>query len=381
MSGPDLTDAEVAAVVYVLRRGRLSLGPLGPRFEARFAEYVGARHAIAVSSGTAALHLAVLAARVGEGDYVITSPFSFVASANCILYERAVPIFVDVDPETGNLEPAAVAAMLDALARRDRDALPRRLREAGCQGAVRAVLPVHLFGRPVDMPSLLAAARRPGISVIEDACEAVGARWNGRHAGTFGETGCFGFYPNKQMTTGEGGVIVTDDDEIAERCRARRNQGRDAGGDGAAVELGYNYRLPEMACAIGLVQLQRIDELLEKRERVAGWYTERLAGADGIAGPPPAAAGARLSWFAYLVRFESPRRREEARARLGAAGIPSRVYFRTIPSEPYYAERFGYRPGDFPHAERLSETSLALPFSGVMTEKAVDRVCAALRGA
>lgn len=381
MSGPDLTKAEIAAAVRVLRSGRLSLGPNASAFEKQFADYVGGRHAVAVSSGTGALHLSIIAAGVREGDLVLTSPFSFVASANCILYERAVPIFVDVDPTTGVLDMARVERALDDLSGGGEEALPPRLRDSGRTRRVRAILPVHVFGRPVDMTSLMALARAHDLAVIEDACEALGAAWSGRHVGTFGDAGCFGFYPNKQITTAEGGMIVTNDDKTAELCRSLRNQGRDPVDQSLSIRLGYNYRLSEIACAVGRVQLARLEELRERRAQVARWYEKRLVGIKRLACPAPSQPGARLSWFAYVVRFDDPCVRNSAMERLAAAGIPSRVYFRTIPLQPLYVDRFGYRVGDFPNAERLSDTCLALPFSSVMQEPAVDRVCAAVRTA
>jgi len=381
MSSPDLTDAELAAVWDVLRCGQLSAGRNLVAFEKAFAEFVGARHAIAVSNGTAALHLSIIAAGVREADLVLTSPFSFVASANCILYERAIPIFVDVETTTGNLSLPMVEDVLNNLSSGGVDALPRALRSNDPRGRVKAVLPVHVFGRPVDMASLTAIAHARDIAVVEDACEALGAQWDGRQVGTFGTCGCFGFYPNKQMTTAEGGMIVTNEDSRADLCRSLRNQGRDAADQSVNNRLGYNYRLSEIACALGLVQLSRLEELHKKRAQVARWYEERLTAIEGVACPVGPSAGARLSWFVYVVRFDDARLRTAVVEGLAEVGIPSRCYFRTIPLQPFYVERFGYRPGDFPNAEHLSDTCLALPFSSVMSEAAVDRVCASLRQA
>jgi len=382
MSAPDLTEAEHNAVLEVLRGGTLSLGPRIREFERRFAEYVGVRHAVAVSSGTAALHLSVIASGIGEDDLVITSPFSFVASANCMLYERAVPVFVDVDRDTGNIDPALVAAAADDLARGGaggRRWLPRPLQGASA-GNLRAILPVHAFGQPADMTPIRSAAERHGLRVIEDGCEAVGAEYEGRRAGTLGDMSCFAFYPNKQMTTGEGGMIVTDDDRAAAVCASLRNQGRDVFDAWLSHDrLGYNYRLGEMSCALGLCQLARLDEMLARRSRVAGWYHERLRGVEGLRVPTPARSTSRMSWFVYVVRFESLADRTFAMKALAERGIPSRPYFTPIHLQPFYAERFGYRRGDFPVAEAVGDTSLALPFSSVMTEDQVDCVCAELR--
>ena len=246
---------------------------------------------------------------------------------------------------------------------------------------MKALLPVHVFGRPVDMTALMRLAGSHDLAVIEDACEAVGAEWSGRRVGAFGDAGCFGFYPNKQMTTGEGGMIVTDDGAKADLCRSLRNQGRDDAEQLVSYRLGYNYRLPEVSCAIGLVQLERLDELQKKRARVAGWYDARLAGVERIACPAAGSAGMRLSWFVYVVRFAAGDLRAAAAAALAAAGIPSRRYFHPIPLQPHFVARFGYVAGDFPNAEHLSDTCLALPFSSTMTESTVDCVCGVLREA
>ncbi|MCX7851893.1 MAG: DegT/DnrJ/EryC1/StrS family aminotransferase [Caldilineales bacterium] len=383
MSSPDLTDAERAAVAAVLTTPFLSIGPQIEAFERAFAAYVGTRHAVGVNSGTSGLHLAVIAAGVGEGDLVITTPFSFIASANCILYERGIPVFVDVDPVTGNLDPEqAIAAAEDlmtgsAAARRW---LPPALRESNARpGKLKAILPVHAYGQPADMDPLLTVARHYGLAVIEDACEAIGAEYRHRRAGTLGDAAVFAFYPNKQMTTGEGGMIVTERDDWADLFRSLRNQGRDVFDAWLNhTRLGYNYRLDEMSAALGLAQLQRIEELLSKRARVAAWYTERLADSEFFRPPTVTADTTRMSWFVYVVRVRPPLRRDEVIRRLAAAGIPSRPYFTPIHLQPFYRQRFGYAPGAFPVTEHLGEVSLALPFAGVMSEDQVDRVCTAL---
>lgn len=383
MSSPDLTEAERAAVAAVLATPFLSIGPQIEAFERAFAAYVGTRYAVGVNSGTSGLHLAVIAAGVGEGDLVITTPFSFIASANCILYERGIPVFVDVDPVTGNLDPEqAVAAVADLMAGSSaaRRWLPPALREGNTRlGALKAILPVHAYGQPAAMDPLVEVARRYGLAVIEDACEAIGAEYRQRRAGTLGDAAVFAFYPNKQMTTGEGGMIVTDRQDWADLFRSLRNQGRDVFDAWLNhTRLGYNYRLDEMSAALGLAQLQRIEELLAKRARVAAWYTERLAGSEFFQPPVLAADTTRMSWFVYVVRVRPPLSRAEVMRRLAAAGIPSRPYFTPIHLQPFYRQRFGYASGAFPVTEHLGEVSLALPFSGVMSEDQVDRVCAAL---
>jgi len=380
MSSPDLTEVEIDAVLQVLHSNRLSLGPRVQEFEARFAEYIGTRHAVAVSSGTAALHLSLIASGVGEGDLVITSPFSFVASANCVLYERATPIFVDVDPVTGNIDPTLVRAAVEDLSRgggRGRRWLPPSLRDTtSFEPKLKAILPVHAFGQPADMGSIADTAAARALVIIEDACEAVGAEYKGRRAGTFGNASCFAFYPNKQMTTAEGGMIVTDDERCASVCSSLRNQGRDVFDAWLThSRLGYNYRLNDLACALGIVQLSRLDEMLARRAKVAAWYGERLRGMDRVHTLPTVGTTSRMSWFVYVVRFDSPQDRTGTMKALADRGIPSRPYFTPIHLQPFYVERFGYKKGDFPVTEELGSTSLALPFSSVMTEDQVEAVC------
>jgi dTDP-4-amino-4,6-dideoxygalactose transaminase len=395
MSSPDLTAAEVAAVNQVLTTPHLSIGPQIEAFERAFAAYVGTRYAVGVNSGTSGLHLAVIAAGVGEGDLVITTPFSFVASANSILYERAVPVFVDVDPATGNIDPALVAEAAEAVDRR-LPAASRWLPPALTCCAkyfqpstfnlqplhLKAILPVHAFGQPADMDPILGVARRHNLCVVKDACEAIGAEYKGRKVGQWGDAAVFAFYPNKQITTGEGGMIVTDREDWADLFRSLRNQGRDVFNAWLShTRLGYNYRLDEMSATLGLVQLQRIEELLAKRDRVAEWYNEQLADLELVERPHIAPTTTRMSWFVYVVRIKPPAERNEVVRRLAEADIPSRPYFTPIHLQPFYRERFGYQRGDFPVTEYLGDVSLALPFSSVMTEEQVDLVCRQLRAA
>ena len=389
MSSPDLTAAEVAAVNEVLSTRWLSLGPRLEAFERAVAAYVGTAHAVAVNSGTSGLHLCAIAAGVGRGDLVITTPFSFVASANCILYEGGVPLFVDVDPRTGNIDPALVAGAAHDLVKNGPAAhrwLPPALQRSNVRTFERsnvvAILPVHAFGQPADMDPIAEAAREHGLAVVEDACEAIGATYKGRRAGTLGDAAVLAFYPNKQMTTGEGGLILTDREEWAGLFASLRNQGRDVFDAWLKhTRLGYNYRLDEMSAALGLVQVGRIEELLARRERVAGWYDEGLAGLELVERPFIAPTTTRMSWFVYVVRLRPPLDRDEVMRRLEAAGIPSRPYFSPIHLQPFYRQTFGYERGDFPVTELLGDVSLALPFSGVMSEEQVDRVCVELRRA
>jgi dTDP-4-amino-4,6-dideoxygalactose transaminase len=380
MSSPDLSDAEREAVAAVLRTPNLSMGGEIVAFENAVRVYSGCKQAIGVNSGTAGLHLCVRAAGIGEGDLVITTPFSFVASANVLLFERAVPVFIDVESQTGNIQPEllrqAVTDLMEGGAAAKRW-LPRK--DAGKRARLKAVLPVDVFGQPADLDPIVEAARGHGLKVIEDSCEALGALYKGRRAGTLGDYGVFAFYPNKQITTGEGGVIVTDDDDAAQLMRALRNQGRAPGDTWLQhTHLGYNYRLDEMSAALGRVQMGRLDELLEKRQRVATWYAERLARIPGVQAPLVSPSTTRMSWFVYVVRFEPCIDREQVAQGLEQHGIPARPYFIPIHLQPYMVERFGYREGDFPVTEDLGRRGLALPFSSVMTEQQVETVCRAI---
>jgi dTDP-4-amino-4,6-dideoxygalactose transaminase len=367
MCEPDISAADRAAVLEVLETPTLALGPRLTAFEQRVAARVGARHGIGVSSGTAALHLALIAAGVKEGEVVLTTPFSFVASANCALYVGARPAFVDIEPGTLGMDP---------------DGLEQRVRTGLAQGErITAVVPVHVFGQPCDMDPLLDTARRYGLTVVEDACEAIGASYKGRAAGALGDIAVFAFYPNKQMTTGEGGMIVTSRPEWDSLLRSLRNQGRDVF-DGWLTHsrLGYNYRLDELSAALGLAQIERLDELLARRERVARWYSDRLGQCPGVRLPALASTTTAMSWFLYVVQLESRLDRNAVITELARRGIPARPYFPPIHLQPFYRERFGFRPGDFPVAERAGACSLALPFFGGMREAQVDEVCGALEG-
>ncbi len=384
MSSPDLTDAEVTAVSQVVQSRFLSIGPQIAAFEQAFAAYTGTRHAAGVNSGTSGLHLCIIAAGVNDGDIVITTPFSFIASANCVLYERGIPLFVDVDGRSGTLDPALLAQAVEDIAHERPTAarwLPPALRDSYRPDRTRlkAILPVHAFGQPADMQPILETARRYNLRVIEDACEAPGAEYHQQRAGTLGDAAVFAFYPNKQMTTGEGGMIVTDHAEWDALFRSLRNQGRDTFNAWLDhTRLGYNYRLDEMSAAVGLVQLQRIEELLARREQVARWYNTHLARIELIERPAVVPSTTRMSWFVYVVRVRPPALRDELMTRLAELGISSRPYFTPIHLQPFYRQRFGYQRGDFAVTERLGDTSLALPFSGVMTEEQVYTVCQAL---
>jgi len=379
MSSPDLTELERQAVMEVLNTPHLSMGSRIEAFEQAMCNYSGRRYAIGVSSGTAGLHLCVRAGGIGPGDLVITTPFSFVASTNVLLFEQATPIFVDVDPKTGNISPARVAeAAADLCSGRPelRQKWLPRCGAASAEGRLKAILSVDVFGQPADHDPLRRTADQYGLKLIEDACEALGAEYKGMKAGRLGDAGVYAFYPNKQITTGEGGMIVTDDAEVAAMMRALRNQGR-APGDTWLQHtfLGYNYRLDEMSAALGVTQMSRLEELLQKRERVAAWYLERLAEIPWVEPPQVAETTTRVSWFVYVIRLKQGIDRAAVARRLAEMGIPVRPYFLPIHLQPYMVERFGYRPGDFSVTEDLGKRGLALPFSGKMSEEEVDVVC------
>jgi perosamine synthetase len=386
MSSPDITQAEIDAVLKVLHSTDLSMGGKIQAFEEEMARIAGTKFAVGVSSGTAGLHISVITAGVAEGDLVVTTPFSFVASSNCILYERAIPIFVDVDDRTGTLDWVQVDEAVEAILRGGKDSgryLPRTYSEKGeREKTIKAILPVDVFYQAADFDQLRDIAHRHDMVMIEDACETVGALYKNRPAGSLGDIGVMAFYPNKQMTTGEGGVITTNRKEWAEAARSLRNQGRKPGGLWLEHDrLGFNYRLDEMSAAFGLAQAKRLPELLERRKRVAALYEERLRDVELIRFPQIADYTTSPSWFVYVIRILPPAIRDRVIEKLAQQEIPSRKYFSPIHLQSFYRERFGYKPGDYPVAERLGEQSLALPFSSVMNEEEVDTVCFALRKA
>ncbi len=381
MSSPDLSDADRQAVLDVINTPNLSMGPKIKAFERAFCELTGAKHAIGVNSGTAGLHLCVRAAGVATGDIVITTPFSFVSSTNVVLFEKAVPVFVDVDPLTGNIDPELLGRVVEDLSLggdRARKWLPRRLPHVNQHllGNVKALLTVDVFGQPADYDRINAVAGQYDLAVIEDSCEALGGEYKGRVAGTLGDYGVFAFYPNKQITTGEGGMIVTDDAEGADFMRALSNQGRSPGDTWLQhTHLGYNYRLDEMSAALGLSQMDRLEELLERRARVADWYAHYLANIEEVTPPQLVKDTTRVSWFVYVIRVDESIDRDRLAHILKDEGVPVRPYFAPIHLQPYMMKMFGYQRGDFPVTENLGDSSLALPFSGKMTEEEVVTVC------
>lgn len=381
LSNPDISQKEIDAVIDVLNSPNLSLGPKLSKFEEKFANYIGTKYAIAVNSGTSGLHLCVRTLDIKEGDLVITTPFSFISSANCILFERAKPVFVDIDEETLNIDIHKLENCVE------------KLRSENSK--VKAILPVHIFGRPCEIDRIIELADNYELSVIEDAAESTGAEYlsnskvntqkskiklekKWKKVGTFGECGVFAFYPNKQMTTGEGGIIVTDDEKIYKLCRSMRNQGRSD--DGAWLQherLGFNYRLSDINCALGIAQLERIDEILAKREKVAKLYNERLKEINGLI-LPHFEVNKRISWFVYVVRLQdkySREDRDEILEKLKEKGIGCSNYFSPIHLQPFYRRLFDYKEGDFPITEKVSERTIALPFFNNLKEEEVDYVC------
>lgn len=375
LSRPDITSQEIEAVTAVMRSGRLSIGPAQEQFEAAVAARSNASYGVACSSGTAGLHMALLALGIGPGDEVVTTPFSFIASSNPILMVGATPVFVDICPKTLNMDPEKVAG-----------AITRR---------TKAIMAVECLGNPAYMEQYAAIAARHEIVMIEDCCEALGCTHKGRPAGSFGRVGVFGFYPNKQITTGEGGMIVTDDKRLADMCRSLRSQGRPvaSGSQGAAAiaspgagswlyheRLGYNYRLSEIHAALGVVQMRRLDEIMRKRQAVAEMYMRRLMGNPDIA-LPTIEPETVMSWFVYVVRLATSYTREE-RDRVIAGmrrhDVGAGDYFPCIHLQPFYREQFGFKVGDYPISESVSNRTLALPFYNDLTEKDVDYVCSTL---
>jgi perosamine synthetase len=360
LARPSIGSTEEERVLAALRSGRLALGPQLPAFERALSGRLGDLPVSAVSSGTAGLHLAVRAAGIEAGDEVVTSPFSFVASANCLLYENARPVFCDIDARTLNVDPAAAAAATGE-------------RTTG-------LLPVHVFGYPADMAALERLAAERGLWVVEDACEALGAvHADGTPVGARGNLSVFGFYPNKQVTTGEGGAVVCPDAAAKERIDSERNQGRAP--DMGWLDhdrLGFNYRLDDLSCALGLAQLERLEELLAGRARVADLYGEVLADIEGLQLPFPDAGGDRRSWFVYVVQLPRGADRDSAVVAMRERGVDTKPYLPAIHLMSFYRERFGHREGEFPVCEDVAARSLALPFYPELSEGEVGQVAAAL---
>lgn len=350
LSSPDITQLEIQAVTDVLKSGRLSIGPRQDRFQELVAHRTNRTHGVAVNSGTSALHLVLLALGVGPGDEVITTPFSFVASANCILQVGARPVFVDIDPISLNLDP--------------------NLLESAINENTKAIIAVEVFGNPQHFDKIAAIAQRNEVPLIEDACEGLGGKLNDRPIGSFGRAAVFGFYPNKQITTGEGGMIVTDDDRLADLCISMRNQGRHTShlpNEGSWLQherLGYNYRMSEINAALGIVQMERLDEIIKKRQHVARLYFDRLIECTDIS-LPTLAPETHMSWFVFVIKLAdtfNAKQRDRIVTGIRRHDIGAANYFPPIHLMPHYRDRFGFAPGDFPITESVANRTIALPF-------------------
>ncbi len=362
LSSQDISQLEIDFVNEVLRSERLSMGPKTVAFEQSICEYVGCKYAVAVNSGTSALHLAMIAANLSQGDEVITSSFSFIASANSILFVGAKPVFVDIDPDTWQLDVTKI--------------------EQAITDRTKAILPVHIFGQPCQMKPIMEIANKYNLLVIEDSCEAIGAEIDGQKAGTFGLCGAFAFYPNKQITTGEGGMLFTNDESVAKLARSLRNQGRGEGSGWLAHErLGYNYRMSELQAALGYAQMKRIDEILRNRERVAKLYTERLKD-DSRVVLQKIAPNVKMSWFVFVIKLIDEFSEEKRNALMGKLidnGIGCNCYFSPIHLQKFYREQFGHKQGELPITEHTGQRTIALPFFTKMSEQQVDYVCQTLK--
>jgi len=357
LAGPDLSALEIDGVLETLRTERLALGPKLEAFERAIAEYVGVHYAVAVNSGTSALHLILAALGIGPGDEVITTSFSFIASANAILLVGATPVFVDIDPETFCIDPALIGAAITT--------------------RTKGILAVDVFGHPANWPALEAVASEHRLHLVEDSAESLGSELGGRRCGSFGCAGIFGFYPNKQITTGEGGAVVTDDENLADLCRSMANQGRGDGDEWLKhVRLGYNYRMDELSAALGVAQLSRIEAFVQARNRVASWYREAFRDVEEVR-TPVVPDGGRNSWFVYVVRLAdafAAEERDQILAWLDREGIGCRNYFAPIHLQPLYRELHGMREGMLPMTEAAGARTIALPFFNRLTRDQVHRV-------
>jgi len=367
LSSPDIVEKDIEAVVGVMKTRFLSIGPRVVEFEKRIGEYVGMKHAVAVNSGTSALHLIVRGMGIGEGDVVVTTPFSFIASSNCILFEGARPLFVDIEEDTLNLDADKVEKKLESLSREE-------LKK------VKALLVVDAFGQPADWDRFKDIGKKYNLLLIEDSAEALGSEYNGKKCGSFGEAGVFAFYPNKQITTGEGGVLVTDNEELAKLVRSMRSQGRGESGEWLDHErLGYNYRMDEMSAALGCSQMERIEEILEKRAKVAGMYGEKLADVEEVEVPFITDYVSRMSWFVYVVRLDGKINRNKVIKYLNEKGVQCKPYFTPIHLQPFYRKMFGYKEGDFLITEDVAGRTIALPFFNNLKEEQIDYVVEKLK--
>lgn len=362
LSRPDITQAEIDAVVEVLKSPNLSLGPKLPEFEDAFSRYIGTKRAVAVNSGTSGLHLCLKALGIGHGDEVITTPFTFIASVTTIMMTGAKPVFVDIDPVSLNMDPGLI--------------------EAAITEKTKAILPVVVFGNPVGLDKVCEIAARHDLPVVEDSCEGLGSVLGGKKIGTFGTMSTFAFYPNKQITTGEGGMILTDDDNLADLCVSMRNQGRGQGGGWLAHDrLGYNYRLSDINCALGIVQLSRLDEFVAKRRNVAETYQQLLADDERVI-VPTEPENCQMSWFVFVVRLAdryTMDQRNEILTKLNGRGIQASNYFPPVYLQPFIADKYGLKHGDFAITDSVCKSTIAIPFHNNLSKENAELVCAELK--
>ncbi len=367
LSSPDIVEKDIEAVVGVMKTRFLSIGPKVVEFEKKMGNYAGTRYAVAVNSGTSALHLIIRGLGIGEGDKVITAPFSFIASSNCILFERARPLFVDIEEDTLNLDANKVEEKLESL---NGEKLAK----------VKALLVVDVFGQPADWDRFIGIGKKYNLKLIEDSAEALGSEYKGKKCGSFGEAGVFAFYPNKQITTGEGGVLVTDNEELARLAKSMRSQGRGESGEWLDHErLGYNYRMDELSAALGCSQMERIEEILARRAKVAEMYTEKLAEVEEVQVPFIAPYVSRMSWFVYVIRLNKNINRDKVIKYLSEEGVQCKPYFTPIHLQPFYRKMFGYKEGDFPVTEDVTGRTIALPFFNNLQEEQIDYIVEKLR--
>jgi len=354
----DITEKEIGAVLNVLKSPYLALGPRLGEFERKIAKFIGVKYAVAVNSGTSALHLIVRAMDIKDGDEVITTPFSFIASSNCILYEKAKPVFVDINPQTLNIDFQRI--------------------EKAITKKTKAILAVDVFGYPCDWDELGKIAKKHKLFLIEDSAEALGSEYKGKKCGSFGDAGIFAFYPNKQIVTGEGGVVLTNNKKIADLCRSMANQGRKLENEKwlEHIRLGYNYRMPEVCAAMGIVQISRIQEILEKREKVAKMYNKKLKDFPEV-NIPYVGSDVKMSWFVYVIRLSkrySKKDRDKIIKKMANKGIQCSDYFQPIHLQPFYIKLFDYKNGDFPICENISQRTIALPFYNNLREVEINYV-------
>ena len=367
LSSPDIIEKDIEALVGVMKTRFLSIGPKVLEFEKRMGRFAGTKYAVAVNSGTSALHLIIRGMGIGEGDVVITTPFSFIASSNCILFERGRPLFVDIEEETLNLDADKVEEILESMSREELE-------------KVNALLVVDAFGQPADWDRFKEIGKKYNLRLIEDSAEALGAEYKGKRAGSLGEVGVFAFYPNKQISTGEGGILVTDDEELARLARSMRNQGRGESGEWLDHErLGYNFRMDELSAALGCSQMERIEEILDKREKVAGMYGKKLAEVEEVQVPYIAPYVSRMSWFVYVIRLRRGIDRNRVIKYLRENEVECKPYFTPIHLQPFYRKMFGYKEGDFPITEDVSGRTIAMPFFNNLKEEQIDYVVEKLK--